>query len=186
MHDASRKILRGALQKAGKGISENRQLGKKRSESGFLINGLREIMENKRYYIDTCIYLNLWQKEEINGINLWEYAKDFLEKMDNNRFVIYYSGFILKELMHVLTKEEFESKRILFESSPNFKKVFLSEDELQKARRIEKETKNKISFFDIIHMLLAKKTNSVLITRDRKLIQTSEKYGIEAKRPEEL
>ena len=35
-------------------------------------------------------------------------------------------------------------------------------------------------------MLLAKKTNSILITRDNKLIQISKKYGVEVKKPEEL
>ncbi|MBI4116542.1 PIN domain-containing protein [Candidatus Pacearchaeota archaeon] len=140
----------------------------------------------KRYYVDTCIYLNLWQKEEVKGMKLWKYAKDFFEEIDEKDSVVYYSGFVLEELMNILSKEKFESERVLFEFSPNFKKAFLSEDELQKARQIEKDTENKISFFDIIHMLLAKKTNSVLITRDRKLIQISERYGIEAKRPEEL
>ena len=146
----------------------------------------RQNMKDKRYYIDTCIYLNLWQKEEINGIKLWKYAKDFLESIDKKSETIYYSGFIFKELMHILAEEEFQKKKILFESSPNFKKVILSEREFQIARQIEKETKSSVSFFDIIHMLLAKKTNSILITRDNKLIQISKKYGVEVKKPEEL
>ena len=143
-------------------------------------------MKDGRYYIDTCIYLNLWQKEEINGIKLWKYAKNFLERIDKKSGMVYYSGFIFKELMHILAKEEFQKKKILFESSPNFKKVILSEREFQIARQIEKETKSSVSFFDIIHMLLAKKTNSILITRDNKLIQISKKYGVEVKKPEEL
>ena len=76
-------------------------------------------MKDGRYYIDTCIYLNLWQKEEINGIKLWKYAKNFLERIDKKSGMVYYSGFIFKELMHILAKEEFQKKKILFESSPN-------------------------------------------------------------------
>jgi len=35
-------------------------------------------------------------------------------------------------------------------------------------------------------MLLTKKTNSILITRDRKLLKLAKKYKINAKKPEEI
>ena len=141
----------------------------------------------KSYYIDTCIYLNLWQKEvdDNTGAMLWKFAKDFLEKAEKES-IVYYSGFILKELKFILTDEEFDKKKVLFESSPNFRRVFLSEEEFNLARKIEKESNYEISFYDITHMLLAKKTKSLFITRDNKLINISKKYDIVAKRPEEL
>jgi len=43
-----------------------------------------------------------------------------------------------------------------------------------------------LSFYDVIHLLLAKKTNSVLVTGDKLLIQLSKDYSVEAKKPEEL
>ena len=52
------------------------------------------------YYVDSCVYLNLWQKEiNENGKPLWEYAKRFLEKAEEDNSLIYYSGFLLKELI---------------------------------------------------------------------------------------
>ena len=45
---------------------------------------------------------------------------------------------------------------------------------------------SEISFYDIIHMLIAKKTKSVLITRDNKLIEIAKKYSAEVMRPEEV
>jgi predicted nucleic acid-binding protein len=141
---------------------------------------------NKSYYVDTCIYLNLWWKEEIGSLKVWRYAKDFLENAESNHNIIYYSGYILKELLHKLSKEEFDIKKEMFEFTNNYKKITMNEEEYEKARKIEKEIGVEISFFDIIHMLLAKKTNSILVTRDNKLIKVAEKYGVKALKPEQL
>ncbi len=145
-------------------------------------------MIKNSFYIDSCIYLNLWQKEgdETKGIPYWMIAKIFLEKFDNEESILYYSGFILKELKFTLSKEEFMKKERLFKESPNFKKLILSKEEFEIARKIELEIKYEISFFDIIHTLLAKKSNSILITRDKKLLEVAKKYLINAKRPEEI
>ena len=138
------------------------------------------------YYVDSCIYLNLWQKEiDENEKPLGEYAKRFLEKAEEDNLLIYYSGFLLKELMFILDMEEYLQKRELFEDSPNFKKVILSKEEFQLAVQIRKQNKE-ISLYDIIHLLLSKKTNSILITRDELLIQLAGKFSIIAKKPEEI
>lgn len=94
----------------------------------------------KSYYVDSCIYLNLWQKEiDASGKPLWKFAKEFFEKIDEEGSVIYYSGFLLKELMFILSTEEYLNKRELFESSPNFKKIFLLDDEFDLASKIKIE-----------------------------------------------
>lgn len=142
----------------------------------------------KRFYVDSCIYLNLWQKEgnENLGKPYWEIAKEFFEKVETENSIVYYSGYLLKELSFVLEKGLFNKKLQMFNFSPNFKRINLSITEYNLARKIEKETNYEISFYDIIHMLLAKKTKSLFITRDNKLIDISKKYNIIAKRPEEL
>ena len=52
----------------------------------------------KLFYIDSCIYINLWNKEgnEALGIPYWKIALDFFNKYSCSK--IYFSGFILKEL----------------------------------------------------------------------------------------
>ncbi len=145
-------------------------------------------MVEQLFYVDTCIYLNLWQEEgdEKFGIPYWKSAKDFFEKYDNDDSTIYYSGFLLKELKFILGDQEFNQKHQLFRQSPNFEKIFISDNEYGQARSIEYELNYGISFFDIIHMLLAKKSDSILITRDKKLLNTAGKYSVIAKRLEEL
>lgn len=143
-------------------------------------------MKTNSFYIDTCIYLNLWKKEgnESKGKPYWKIAKEFFEKYDHE--IIYYSGFILKEMKYILNKDKFDEKRKFFQTKPNFKKVLISETDLIEVRKIEIETKFMISFFDLIHMILSKKSNSILITRDKELLQISKAYNIAAKKPEEL
>ena len=145
-------------------------------------------MVEQLFYVDACIYLNLWQKEEdeILGVPYWKSAKDFFKKYDNDDSIIYYSGFLLKELKFILGNQEFNQKYQLFIQSPNFEKIFMSEGEYSQARSIEYELDYEISFFDVIHMLLAKKSHSILITRDKKLLGTAGKYSVIAKRLEEL
>ena len=142
----------------------------------------------KSFYVDTCIYLNLWQKEveKKTGIKLWKIAQRFFEKTEEKGVIVYYSGFILKELSYILTKEEFYKKKLLLESSPNFSRVVLSKEEFKEAQRIEKEIKSKISFFDIIHIILARKSNSILVTRDKMMTEIARQYKIETRKPEEL
>ena len=139
----------------------------------------------KSYYVDTCIYLNLWKKEiDENGNKLWELAKSFFEKVENEDSIIYYSGYLLKELMFVFDEKQFVDRLELFNFSPNFKRINLTKEEYEIAKKIKKENLE-ISLYDIIYMLLAKKTDSVLITRDRLLIQLSRDYLVVAKKPEE-
>ena len=130
----------------------------------------------KSYYADSCIYLNLWKKEvDEYGNKLWEFAKDFFEKAESEEAIIYYSGFLLKEFLFLLSTEEYLQKRELFDSSPNFKKVMLSKEEYESAGKISKANRQ-LSFYDVIHMLLAKKTSSILVTRDKLLIPNFSKF----------
>ena len=141
----------------------------------------------KRFYVDTCIYINLWQKEvSRRGAPFGKIAQEFFEKHDREDTIFYYSDCILKEIKFVLGEEIFLQKRETFRKSPCHKRLFLTNQDIQQARKVEFELKDYISFYDILHLLCSKKVNAVLITRDRKLIETASKYGVIAKKPEEL
>jgi len=60
-------------------------------------------MDKESYYVDSCIYLNLWKKEvDKQGNLLWKFAEEFFEKLEDEETVIYYSGYLLKELSFVV------------------------------------------------------------------------------------
>jgi predicted nucleic acid-binding protein len=144
-------------------------------------------MTKNKFYVDSCIYINLWQKEGNKrfGKPYWKIAKEFFEKYNNNS-MFYYSGFLLKELKHILIEDIYNKKRKEFHNAQNFRKLNISTRLLDQAREIEIEIDYKIGFFDIVHMLIAKKSNSILITRDKKLLEVAQEYSILAKKPEEL
>ena len=135
------------------------------------------------FYVDSCIYLNLWKKEEgLHGQKFWKYAESFFEKSKNQ--FIYYSGFVLKELENVLTSKDFAAKRRIF-NKPFFVRVMPIQNDYDEARILEVIANFEISFFDCLHIILTRKINAILITRDRKLIDFAKRY-CKVARPEEL
>jgi predicted nucleic acid-binding protein len=140
------------------------------------------------YYVDACIYLNWWKQESgaLFREPFWKSAKKFFENVDKNQDTIYYSGFLLKELSYKLTESEFIKKLEFIESSPNFLKINLNGDEYEMAQKIKRDIDFEISFFDVIHLILAKKTNSTLVTRDKKLLKIARKFRVMAKKPEKI
>lgn len=141
----------------------------------------------KCYYVDSCIYLNLWKKEvDESGTLLWKFAKEFLEKAEYENSIIYYSGYLLKEIMFAFDEKQFIDKLELFNYSPGFKRINLTKEEYEEAQRLKNAITSDISFFDILHALFAKKTGSILITRDELLIEFAKSINVEAKKPEEI
>jgi predicted nucleic acid-binding protein len=142
----------------------------------------------KKYYVDTCIYLNLWKKEGDSrfGKPYWRIAEEFFEKLKKENCTIYYSGFILKELMFKLSPRIFRKKMMIFDFNKNFIKINASSADFEAARKIENKTDYKISFYDIIYMVLSRKHHSILITRDKNLLDVCAKYSVLAKKPEDL
>ena len=64
-------------------------------------------------------------------------------------------------------------------------RLFATDEELALGRKLEAQLEYSISFFDIMHMILAKRADAILVTRDRKLILAAIHYGAETKKPEQ-
>ena len=141
-----------------------------------------------KYYVDSCIYLNLWKREVgFDGTKYWELAKNFFNHLEKSRNIIYYSGFILKELEYKFKDEpgKFIEKSVIF-SEPIYNKIKANESNYSCAREFEQQFNYEISFFDYMHITLAEKHSAALITRDNDLLKTAKFLGVNAKRPEEL
>ena len=138
------------------------------------------------YYVDTCIYVNLWKKEIAdNGFSYYEIAGKFFDKINREGDLIYYSGYLLKELSFVLGDTLFVENIPFFLYSGNFVKVKFTRDEYERVKEIYSANKG-VSFFDIVHMLLARKNKSTLITRDRELMELCRKFNVLVKTPEQV
>lgn len=142
----------------------------------------------KTYYVDTCIWLNLFKKEgdPTKGTPYWKLAKEFLEKVMFSEDEIIYSGFVLKEIKYKLNDIKlFNEKHEFLKREPSFRFVKATNEDYLLARTLESEFKFEISFFDCLHVAMAKRLGSILVTRDKALIEAAKKH-ITINKPENL
>jgi predicted nucleic acid-binding protein len=139
------------------------------------------------YYVDSSVWLNLFKKEknQINNIPYWKIAKDFIEKVskDSDSKIIV-STIILKELSFIL-KDKFVLAKKFLESSDYVRLIKTISTDYNLAREIELETSSVISFYDCLHIVISKRLNCILVTRDNQLIETARGY-LNANKPENL
>lgn len=132
------------------------------------------------YYVDTCIWLNLFKKETA----FWEMALEFIGKIIiSSEEDIIYTGFILRELEFKLDQELLEKVELFLKK----RCIYIPADkaDYQLARNLELESKFTISFFDCMHIAICKRLDYILITRDKALIEYAKSY-ILVKKPEEV
>jgi len=134
-----------------------------------------------RYYIDTSIWMDLYEGR--NGYNnepLGEYAFKLFSniKLKGGRIVISY--FLLQELNRYYTSDEINSMLMPFLGIID--NIPISQTQYEQARIIADE--RGIPKGDVLHAIVARDNNFILITRDnhfRNLRDISQSYA-----PEEL
>jgi predicted nucleic acid-binding protein len=141
---------------------------------------------SENYYLDSCIWLNLFKKE-IGGdrrFPYWGIALDFLENVDDKGGVIYVSGIVLKELYFVMGKDFWKAKKF-FKENGFVEIIKTSRIDYNLARDFEDKDLARISFYDYLHVAVAKRLNCCFVTRDKDLIEFA-KRKIEIGKPENL
>jgi predicted nucleic acid-binding protein len=132
-----------------------------------------------KYYVDTCIWLNLFKKEERFGVKYWEIVEEFVEK--NHDLII--SPAVLGELReHLRMKYE---DIIAFFKENNVQLELIQIKDYATAKAIQEEQESMLSFKDCVHITIARRIGAVLITRDRELIMRGNEY-VQTFRPEEI
>lgn len=58
-------------------------------------------------------------------------------------------------------------------SLPNFREAAVTEDDFKRAREAHDYD---VSLFDILHLLICKRESAVLVTRDKRLIDTARQF----------
>ncbi len=146
-------------------------------------------MEHKSFYLDTCIWLNLFKKEgdSSKGVPYCEIARDFIEKvMFSKNEEIIYSGLILREIKFKIGNKDILKEKLLFlKEEDKFRSVEVTEEDYSFARKLESELKYELSFYDCLHIAICKRLNFILVTRDKDLIRIARKY-ISVEKPENL
>lgn len=139
----------------------------------------------KSYYIDTCIWLNLFKKEvnKNTGARYWKITKDFINEIEKRQEKIIISTIVLKEL-YFLVEEKFQTINEFFEQEEYIEIIKTTTEDYQLARKWEKEHK-KLSFYDYLHVAIAKRLNFYFITRDGELIIFAKNH-VNVSKPEDI
>lgn len=131
-----------------------------------------------KYYVDSCIWLNLFNKETrvIQGLPVWKIAALFLEQKQGRLFS---STFVLEEVGYKTNEKNADVIEALTEC------IVATSEDMAFGRDIESKESYILSFFDCMHIALAKRKGLTLITRDKELLWRGQKY-VEVMKPESL
>ena len=135
---------------------------------------------NKAYYLDTCIWLNLIKNESPYCV----FATSFIDMVGKNNDHIIVTTIVLKESSFKL-QNQYKIMQSLLESLDCVKIIKTKNEDYNFARWLERTEKIKLSFYDYLHIAVAKRLNMHLITRDNDLIIVAKKY-VFVNKPEEL
>ena len=134
-----------------------------------------------KYYIDSCIWLNLFKKEE----KYCSIAEKFIQNTIKKKEKIAISKHILTEIKFRLNGNFHKIEKYFEDNKTDIVYVKTIDEDYNNARKIESENKYQIGFYDCLHISICKRLNLILITRDRDLIRIGSKY-IKVKKPEYL
>lgn len=115
----------------------------------------------KRYYLDTSIWLDFFEDRQDNIRPLGEFAFQFLKKCLENKAVLFYSKMVLKEL----GCSDAVFKEMFLDFGSLLVQVQISIAQLDEAELLSK--RRSIPAGDALHAILARDNNAVLITRDK-------------------
>ncbi len=143
----------------------------------------------KKYYVDSCIWLNLFKREgdASKGIPYWKITKLFLRRIRSCKDAqAVYTAVVLKEIERVIDNPEVFKERLRFiKEEKKFMYVECLKEDYDVARKLESESGFRISFTDCINIAVCKRLGAVLVTRDNLLIEFARKY-IKVDKPEHL
>ena len=137
---------------------------------------------NKRFYLDTSIWLDLIEERNESNLPKSKLAKEFLNKIISKNYWIIYSEIISDELKS-LGYTDYDIENLI---ARPFKDIIIVAYFIQEFFGKAKDLSNKreIPVLDALHALIARDQKAILITRDKhfkRLIDI-----VKSKKPEEI
>jgi len=135
-----------------------------------------------KYYFDTSIWRDYFENRSEKFMPTGDWAFELLQKIIKERSIVLYSDLVIKELRIDYSDEEIERTFDIIKSVGLLNKVDVTQEDYSEVRKL-KSTLD-IPFSDIIHAVLAKNNNALLVYRDKHFYELQK--ITEIKKPEEL
>lgn len=135
----------------------------------------------KRFYLDTNIWMDYFDDRSDGLKPLGEFAFQFLKECEKRNHPVLYSEFVVFEL-----KKHYSLERVneMFSSFAEFiELVGISKEQYSEAKKLALERKDSHKA-DILHAILARDNNAVLISRDKHFDCLND--IVEVQKPEEV
>ena len=121
-------------------------------------------LERKKFYLDTSVWRDYFEDRSDGLKPLGLFAFEFLEKCKNRNWTIFISPKIEQELAKDYSQDKINDcfsryLAVIIKIQPTIK-------ELKVAQKIWIKTNKRFPMGDIIHSVLAKNRNAILISRD--------------------
>ncbi len=136
---------------------------------------------SKRYYFDTSIWLDFFEKRDEPKLPKGEFAKELIKKISEENGKIIVSEVIKNEMIE-LSYSKYEIEALFGPLGCILILVYSTKKQFGKAKDIAK--KRKIPLFDALHSILARDNKSIMVTRDKHFNKLSE--ITKPKKPEDL
>ncbi len=133
-----------------------------------------------KYYLDSAIWRDLHEGREDKFRPLGEWAFELLRKARINKEKVLYSDLTVDELSAAYGKETIN--KLFKDEVELLEKVEIKEHQVKEAAKLSK--KHNIPFGDVLHGILARDNNAIMVTRDHHFEKLSDIVSI--KKPEDL
>lgn len=138
----------------------------------------------QQIYLDTNVYIDLWEDRADNIRPLGEFAFQLFRKVYECKFVVILSSLVIDELEFNFANETIKEMLKELKSSGKYKYYKVTEEDRQKAK--ESVAKDGTEFNDTLHAIMANKTGAVKLVTNN--LKDFEKLGylLEAISPADL
>jgi predicted nucleic acid-binding protein len=137
----------------------------------------------QRFYLDSSIWRDYFEDRRDNIRPLGEFAFQFLKKCTETGAEILVSDTVVLELEARLSKERV--KEIFSSFREIIRKVAASAEQISEAREEWKKRNKQLPFKDVLHAIIARNNNAVLVARDRHFFDLLASI-VEVEKPEDI
>jgi predicted nucleic acid-binding protein len=146
-----------------------------------------------KLYLDANIYYNLWKDEVVKGIiPAGLYAEQLFERLERDSGLVLVVSDFLADIISYNNRsfgELFKKLMSKLKALNILEFVRLEYGMRQRASRLVLRYRRRyptLDFEDIVHLLLAKKSGAILVTRDEELIAVAHEEKVQAGYPENV